>query len=188
MANLRGKGAFQGVNLLVVAKEKALVRDENNKDVIKGRYLDVQVDQSLKNPDKVKSGEAEADTNPHLVSFTKEHNGNQYVSHAVYYAESQYQKMLEAAGKKNATLENGDTVLGIQADLIKNTKGQVIVATDKPMEASKNRYFGKNVLDKQNNVISAAREHRDATKGATKAVESEVAVAKEKEDEVAFEA
>lgn len=167
MATLRGQGAFKGVNLIVHAPAKSVVPDKDKDGAIKGRYLDVQVDQSLKNADKVKDGKSPADSNPHLASYSKDHpNGGTYVDHRIYYSESQYQKMVEAAGKKAATLENGDTVLGITADVRKNAQGQLIVATDKDMTATKNPHFGKTVLDKQAAVTAAAKEHRTAVREA----------------------
>lgn len=159
MATLKGKGAFQNVNLIVHKPHNAVV-EKDGKNV--GAFLDVSVDQSLKNPDKIKIGKAEADTNPHLASHTQEHpNGGTYVSHRVFYAQSQLDAMKEAAGKKAATLENGDEVYGVQADVMKNAKGQLIVNTAKDMGPTKNPYFGKTVLDKQEATILAAREYRD---------------------------
>ena len=95
MADLRGTGGFQNVNLIVHKSEKAVVEKDG---VLKGAYLDISVDQSLKNPEKVRTGEATADTNPHLVSFKKPHpNGGEYVSHTVFYAQSQIDAMETAA-------------------------------------------------------------------------------------------
>lgn len=167
MATLRGQGAFKGVNLIVHAPSKSVVYDKSQDGVIKGRFLDVQVDQSLKNADKVKDGQTPADSNPHLASFSKDHpKGGTYVDHRIYYSESQFQKMAEAAGKKTTTLQNGDTVLGITADVRKNAQGQLIVATDKDMAATRNPHFGKTILDKQAAVTAAAKEHRQAQRAA----------------------
>lgn len=164
MATLRGQGAFQGVNLIVHAPEKGAVVKEG-KEV--GRFLDVQVDQSLKNADKVKSGEAKADSNPHLASYeAKGKNGNTFVSHRIFYSESQFNAMKDAAGKKAATLENGDSVYGIQADLTKNAKGQLVVNTEHDMKPTHNPHFGKNVLDKQASVTKAAKDVRAAERAA----------------------
>lgn len=182
MATLRGQGAFKGVNLIVHAPAKSVVPDKDKDGAIKGRYLDVQVDQSLKNADKVKDGKSPADSNPHLASYSKDHpNGGTYVDHRIYYSESQYQKMVEAAGKKAATLENGDTVLGITADVRKNAQGQLIVATDKDMTATKNPHFGKTVLDKQASVTAAAKEHRTAVREAQAEAQAEAEAQNEAE-------
>ena len=187
MATLRGQGAFKGVNLIVHAPAKSVVPDKDKDGAIKGRYLDVQVDQSLKNADKVKDGKSPADSNPHLASYSKDHpNGGTYVDHRIYYSESQYQKMVEAAGKKAATLENGDTVLGITADVRKNAQGQLIVATDKDMTATKNPHFGKTVLDKQASVTAAAKEHRTAVREAQAEAQAQAQAEARNEAETQF--
>lgn len=187
MATLRGQGAFKGVNLIVHAPAKSVVPDKDKDGAIKGRYLDVQVDQSLKNADKVKDGKSPADSNPHLASYSKDHpNGGTYVDHRIYYSESQYQKMVEAAGKKVTTLENGDTVLGITADVRKNVQGQLIVATDKGMTATKNPHFGKTVLDKQASVTAAAREHRTAVREAQAEAQAQAQAEAQNEAETPF--
>ncbi|MDO4595509.1 MAG: hypothetical protein Q4B30_00820 [Coriobacteriaceae bacterium] len=181
MANLRGEGAFKGVNLIVHAPANRVVKNEDG--TIKGRYLDVQVDQSMVSPDKVAEGKREVDSNPHLASVRKDHpQGGTYVDHKAYYSESQYQAMVAAANTvdpnkkqrpKVATLENGDTVLGIVADVRKNASKQLIVATDKPMTANHgNSRFGKTVLDRQAAVTAAAKEVR-AARRAEKAAELE---------------
>lgn len=183
MANLHGQGAFKGVNLIVHAPVKSVVRKEDGS--IKGRFLDVQVDQSLKNADKIREGKSEADSNPHLASFNTEHpKGGTYVDHRIYYTESQFQKMAEAAGKKSASLENGDTVLGIMADIRKNANGQLIVATDKDMTATKNPRFGKTVLERQATVTAAAKDVRSqrlAAKEAEAQAQAEAQTAAEAE-------
>lgn len=182
MANLRGQGAFKGVNLIVHAPAKGVVV-KNGKET--GRFLDVQVDQSLYSPDKVKSGEIKVDTNPHLASQQVEHpNGGTYVSHRAFYATSQVEAMMAAAGdKKTKQLDNGDTAFGIQADVMKNAKGQLLVATDKPMAATKNPRFGKNILEKQATVTAAAKEARaaeiEAAKNAPEAAKEAHAVEQE---------
>lgn len=187
MATLKGQGAFKGVNLIVHAPAKSVVPDKDKDGAIKGRYLDVQVDQSLKNADKVKDGKSPADSNPHLASYSKDHpNGGTYVDHRIYYSESQYQKMVEAAGKKVTTLENGDTVLGITADVRKNVQGQLIVATDKGMTATKNPHFGKTVLDKQASVTAAAREHRTAVREAQAEAQAQAQAEAQNEAETPF--
>ena len=161
MATLRGEGAFKGVNLIVHAPKNGQVvkpDEKTGKDVYRGAYLDVQVDQSLKNADKVKAGEAQADSNPHLASFpAKGKDGTNFVSHRVFYNASQVAKIKEAAGKKAATLENGDEVYGVKADVFANAKKQLLINTTHDLAASKNPRFGKTVLDKQNAVTLSAK-------------------------------
>ena len=161
-------------NLIVQEAGTAYAKDKNGKptDEVKGHYAIVSLDQSLYKPDKIKSGEATVDTNPYLASKTVDHpNGGQFVDHKVFYQKSQWDKMVEAAGKKNVEID-GKTVLGIQADITpvksseKDANGKtptvMIVNTAQPMGPSKNPYFGKTILDKQNAVTKAAKEVRAA--------------------------
>lgn len=178
MANLRGKGAFENVSLIVRLPEKGTIPATDEK---KGaRFLEIQVDQSLRNAEKVASGESKADTNPYLVSYKKEHpNGGEYVSHRDKYWENQFQA-IEAAAKdpdpkdpkhpndKIVTLDNGDTLYGIQASLTKNARGNLMIDTTKPMSRTRNPYFGRNILEKQEAVTKAAKEARAASREAAK--------------------
>ena len=178
MANLRGKGAFENVSLIVRLPEKGTIPATDEK---KGaRFLEIQVDQSLRNAEKVASGESKADTNPYLVSYKKDHpNGGEYVSHRDKYWENQFQA-IEAAAKdpdpkdpkhpndKIVTLDNGDTLYGIQASLTKNARGNLMIDTTKPMRRTRNPYFGRNVLEKQEAVTKAAKEARAASREAVK--------------------
>lgn len=187
MATLKGEGAFKGNNLIVHAPANAVLHEDKNdkNSPIKGRFLDVQVDQSLFPADKVATGEKSADTNPHLSSVQKDHpNGGIYVSHRTYYSEAQFQAITDAAGKKAATLENGDTVYGITADVMKNAKGDLIINTKQPMSPTNNPFFGKNVLDKQAAVTDAAKAFKETERAAAKeAPEAEATVEAEAEPE-----
>ena len=179
MANLHGKGAFENVSLIVKLPAKGTIPAADGK---KGaRFLEIQVDQSLRNPDKVASGESKADTNPYLVSYDKEHpNGGKYVSHRDKYWENQF-KAIEAAAKdpepkdpkhpndKIVTLDNGDKIYGIQASLTKNARGNLMIDTTKPMSRTRNPYFGRNTLEKQEAVTKAAKDARAASREAAKA-------------------
>lgn len=163
MATLKGQGGFKGVNLIV---EDRGAYSKDGKEV--GHFLDVQVDQSLKKADKILSGDAKADTNPHLVSTgVKGKDGNTFVSHSTFYSTSQYDKIMDAAGKKvfDAAVPGKDDthkVALVSADLTKNAKGSLIINTAHDMAESKNPYGGKNILEKQSAVTAAAREFRDA--------------------------
>lgn len=160
MATLKGPGSMQGISLIVHAPAKS-VKEKDGKII--GRYLDVQVDQSLKNHDKILSGESKADPNPHLASYTVKHpDGGTYTAHTTFYSQSQIEAMEKAAGSKVVTLDNGDRVFGIEADVKPNIKKELIVATNKPMGPTKNRQFGEDILEKQAKVTSVAKEARDA--------------------------
>ena len=170
MANLRGKKIATDTFPMLVEMNPKRVQKDNEGNIV-SRYLDVQLDQSMRNPDKVKSGEVQVDSNPHLVSNkVAGKDGNEYVSHTMRYSESQYQKMVEGAGKKNTTLENGNQVLGITGSVQYNANKEFFVNTKKPIEPNKgNIHFGKNVMDKQAAVTAAATEVRLASSEADKA-------------------
>ena len=164
MAILRGQGAFKDVNLIVFAPTNGSGKSKDGKT--NGKYLDVQVDQSLKNPDKVLTGEAQADTNPHLTSRKVQHpSGGEYVSHRVFYQQSQLEAIANAAGKNYTRGIKGEkpgTVYGVRASLLKNAKGELLIDTSKEMTHSKNPKFTKTILERQAAVTTAAREFRDA--------------------------
>lgn len=181
-------------NLIVQEAGTAYVKDEqgNPTDKVKGHYAIVSLDQSLYKPDKIKSGEVKVDSNPFLASRVVNHpNGGQFVDHKVFYQASQWDKMVEAAGKKVTEID-GKTVLGIQADITpvksaeKDANGKnptvMIVNTSEPMGPSKNMYFGKTVLDKQAAVTKAAKEVKAAQNAkAAPEVEAEAQVENEAE-------
>lgn len=164
MAILRGQGAFKDVSLIVFAPTNGSGKSKDGKT--NGKYLDVQVDQSLKNPDKVLTGEAQADTNPHLTSRKVQHpSGGEYVSHRVFYKQSQLEAIANAAGKNYTHEINGEkpgTVYGVCASLLKNAKGELLIDTSKEMTHTKNPKFIKTILERQAAVTTAAREFRDA--------------------------
>lgn len=164
MAILRGQGAFKDVNLIVFAPTNGSGKSKDGKT--NGKYLDVQVDQSLKNPNKVLIGEAQADTNPHLASRKVQHpSGGEYVSHRVFYKQSQLEAIANAAGQnytREITGEKPGTVYGVRASLLKNAKGELLIDTSKEMTHTKNPKFTETVLERQAAVTTAAREFRDA--------------------------
>lgn len=163
--NFRGNPELLKERNLIV-QETAVAKDDDGK--IKGRYVIAQIDQSLYNPKNVEAGKVPTiDSNPYIASHTKEHpNGGTYVAHEMYYNESQWQKMVEAAGKKSTEID-GKTVLGIKADItqikspnkvVDGKKPQdLIINTAKPMGPTSNPRFGKTVLDKQAAVTTSAK-------------------------------
>ena len=164
MAILRGQGAFKDVNLIVFAPINCFGKSKDGKTI--GKYLDVQVDQSMKNPDKVLTGEVQADTNPHLTSHKAYHPiGGEYVSHRVFYKQSQLEAIVNAAGKnytRKIKAKKSGTVYGVRASLLKNAKGELLIDTSKEMTHSDNPKFTKSILERQAAVTTAAREFRDA--------------------------
>lgn len=163
MANLKGAGAHKDVNLLIE------VSNSNER----GKFLIAQVDQSLKNPDKVREGASVADPNPYLSSKEKTlENGDKFVDHGVFYQNSQIEKM-EAVAKKVEV--DGKTYLGLKASVFPNAGDgekskpkfdELVIDTSKPMAATDNPRFGKTTPEKQANVQAAARDFRAAQREA----------------------
>lgn len=171
MANLHDKNAFTDRSLIVTV-QKELDND-------KGAFLIAQIDQSLKSPEKVASGEAKADSNPYLNSAEKTFQGKDgndinYIDHSQYYSKGQLDAMRAVA--KSTTIE-GKEVLGINASLMRNAKKEILINTKKDLGPTKNPHFGAPVLSSQEAVTSAAKvakAQKDAAKAASK--EAEVAV------------
>lgn len=163
---------------LIVEIKSAKVED----GVTKGYFCDARLDESRINVDKIKTGEKTAQTNPHLSSTKREgvnpqtNEKYEYVSHDTYYQASQVDKMIEAAGNKNVTTKDGKHIIGITANLtpVASKNQTLIVKTNEPMGPTKNPYFGKNALERSNNVKAAAKEYAAAHKDAAKAVEAEM--------------
>lgn len=148
MANLRGKGALQDVSIIFE------IAGKNEK----GAYVIAQIDQSLKNPDKVREGKSIADTNPHLNSREVEHpNGGTYVDHGKFYQQSQIDKML--AGAKEAKTADGKSFYGALVNLGINKDKEIYINTAKDIGPTKNPQFGANTLEKQEAVRAAARDY-----------------------------
>lgn len=154
MANLRGKGAHKDVSVIFE------VMGKNDK----GAFVNVQVDQSLKNPDKVRDGSSVADTNPYLVSREVEHpQGGTYVDHSLFYQNSQLEQMMDVA--KETAKPDGKAIYGIKASVFpqKGENGKpdfsrLVIDTSKPMEQTANPRFGKNTWENQMAVQEAARD------------------------------
>lgn len=188
MVKLRGKGSLQAQSLIVSLPKNGeyIAKKGPNKGKLAGYFADVQLDQTLKNPDHVKDGKTAAQTDPHLVSsrvkYEKGGKTQYSTNHRIFYSKSQVDKMREAAnavkkGAKGKVQQYGDPekdpkhaveVLGIKADLIPTNKG-LVVNTSKPMEPTGNYTFGKNILERQNAVTKAAQAHENAVYEAQKA-------------------
>ena len=165
MANLRGQST-KGHSLIVemggikepTVNEKGEVTNQG------GQFLTVQIDQSLKNPDKVKTGQSKADPYPFLNTKDEpsiKGDGSTYKNHQKFYSASQIEKIRENA-KATTVNRNGKDVevLGIKADLVQLGKGEgYLINTKNPIEATANPRFGKTVLDKQEAVVTAANEY-----------------------------
>lgn len=171
MASIHGYKSLDDKNLIVY---EPVSRSKKPKDVFS---LTVQVDQSLLNPDKVRSGEKKADSNPYLSTY-KLKNG--FVTHAMTYTKDQFDLIKKAAGgfKPIRNVVKGPIVgyvYGINASLL-ITKIGFRIDTSKPMKKTKNPQFGTNVLIKQKAVTMAAKEYR------AKQMEKTVSNAKQKDN------
>ena len=180
MVKLKGKGAFTAQSLIVtLPKNGEYHQDKDPNKPIVGYFADVQVDQTLKNADKVRNGKSEAQTDPHLVSSRVQYKDKQgkkqfTTNHRLFYSKSQVDKMREAAKsvdkghKPKIQNYEGAEVLGIKADLTPTNKG-LVVNTSKPMSPTSNYTFGKNILERQNAVTKAAQAHENDVYEAQKA-------------------
>lgn len=155
MVKLQGKGAFQGVNMIVHVPDNGIIKGEDGKPV--AYYLDAEVDQSLKKPDKV--AENGAQTDPHLVATrSQDKQGHYWTSHRSWYSAKQAESIMKAAGNKVVDEPGVGKAYGVKADVFANVKKQLVINTSKEMGPSDNRFFGKTTLENQAKVTKAAQE------------------------------
>lgn len=188
MANLRGKGAWTSKDMIVkISTEPVKDKDGNE---IKGRFVEVQMDQSNYNPATVETGknkmrEIPPQKDPYLVTneVTKA-DGNKYLSHNAYYTPDQVDKIVKGAGDKHFSMTSPTTgksydVYGINASLMVAHKGdpekqKVIINTKKEITETTNKKFDENILTRQFAVTKAASAFAKANPQ-TKASEQEAA-------------
>ena len=179
MINLKGKGAMTDRSLIVTIPDNGVVMDKKDPHRVLGHFVDVQLDQTMKHAESVRTGKSEAQTDPHLVGqYTKfkGKDGKQhgFTNHRIFYSESQIDKMREAASnvpknhKPKIQKYPHSYVLGIKASLTPTGKG-VIVNTSKPMAPTANPTFGKNIIERQDAVTQAAKAHANDVYKASKA-------------------
>lgn len=202
----RGKGALNDVSLIVTIPEEGYEVQKNEK--LTGKMIEVQVDQSLMNPEKVEKGEQQkagmdryvktgeaqniADTNPYLESKTvkveKGADGKpfEFVTHNSFYSVEQVEDIIKAAGDKKFEADiNGKkcSVLGVKANLL-FSNGKTVINTKKPMAPTANKQFGKEILAKQEAVTKAAKTFRDKDPEAYKKLMSQESPVKAEAKEV----
>ena len=178
MATLKGEGALKEVNLIGEIHKNGVIFNEkgNPESGRKGAWITFQVDQSyagLKNPslkgDNPEKPSEGLDTNPYLSSSEVTHpnptdkDHPTYVSHREYYSNDQIEMIEKAAGKKSFETENA-TVVGINASLMVNSKGQLVVNTKQPIGPTTSSKSGPKVLENQAMRTKTAKEVRDARK------------------------
>lgn len=160
MVKLSGKGAFQGVNMIVHVPDNGVIKKDGKAVAY---YLDAELDQSLKNPGKVSEvadGKNKgAQTDPHLVANrVKDHDGHYWTTHRSWYSAKQADAIMKAAGNKVVDEPGKGKAYGVKANIFANAKKQLVINTSKDMGPSDNKFFGKNTLAKQEAVTKAARE------------------------------
>lgn len=181
MANLRGPGGMKQLNLIASFKDNQVTKDKEGN--ITGAYLTVQKDQSTLTQKAAKEGKA--DPNPYIESHEAEgKDGNKYVSHNVWYSQSQIDAMQNAG--KSVVQADGRTAIAFKADVQKSKDPQsdvtrMIVLTPKdpakakddaekakidkynemhPMGASDNKKFDAKALERQEKITALAKENR----------------------------
>lgn len=187
MANFKGREGFMSAahNFIITIPDQ---------DLSKGAFLNIQFDQSSVNPDRVKSGQTQAFSNPHL---------NKVQSSLRWYGPEAIKTLTEAAGDKSfihdreITRQDGtkdvkhDRVIGVSAHIkqlkatIKRQDGTtykgddlILLTKSAPVEQSTNKFFpskgeaddpakmtkGANLLARQAAVTAAAKEYEAAQK------------------------
>lgn len=182
MANLRGVGGMKQRNLIASFADAQVTKKDGK---VTGAYLTVELDQSTMTQKDAKAGKA--DTNPYIESHAaKGKDGQEFVSHNVWYSQSQIDAMQNAG--KSVVQSDGRTAIAFKADVQKSKDGKtgetrMIVLTPKdpakakdaeerakiekynemhPIGASDNTKFGKDSLAKQEKITTLAKENRPA--------------------------
>ena len=155
----RGEGSTTQRDLIVVTYSNSVGQ--------KGRvYMDTQLNAEALDL------EQNPQTDLHGVSVKKTIDGKTSYANSVGYSASQFEKIKEAAGDNvyTETLQNGQTrtILGITADLMKISKGQLagkglMINTKSPMSKSEFK-VDENTLSKQNAYTNASKQIIEARK------------------------
>lgn len=178
MIDLKGKGSHTDRSLIVTIPDNGKKMSKKDPNKVVGYFVDVELDQTLKNKDKVKEGKSTAQTDPHLVSTPVQYKGKDgktkyATNHRTFYTADQVDKMRKAAKaveknhKPKVQMYGKDEVLGIKASITSTNHGYII-NTAKPMAATDNYTFGKNIKERQNAVTGAAKDHEKAVYEASK--------------------
>lgn len=186
MANFKGpkfegKGSMTQQSLIVHMPPNGIVyakdKEGNPTKGIKGRYLDIQLDQSLRKPEKIAQGQVKGiQKDPHLTNANahfkaKDGKTKYFTSHREFYSTEQIDKMQKAAGKKIVTGKDKSVTMGITANIMSKAPGHFIINTSKEMGPTKNPYFGKNIMEKQDAVTKAMQDYSNKQYEAQKAAE-----------------
>lgn len=161
MADLKGEGAFKGVNLVAKTFTNNASKDG------KHQYLDVQVD--------ARDARGPGQTNLHLVAKRqKMPSGEPGYNNSARYTASQYEAMQQIAGPNTEPIVNEQgqeigKVMCFKADLMKNPSGPGLLANTQTLAQADFRVDDK-TMDGQFESMAEAK----ATRVEAKANEPEV--------------
>ncbi|WP_026820065.1 hypothetical protein [Arthrobacter castelli] len=150
MAQLKGKGAFTGVNLVAKTFDNNVTKDG------KTRFLDVQVDH--------RDERGKSETNLHLTSNrTVGDDGQTRYNNGAPYSAGQFDKIAEAAGPNVEPIANADgekigQLYGVKANVMPSAKGNGLVLNSESLGGS-DFDIDSQTMDGQ---FSSMREARDA--------------------------
>lgn len=149
MAQLKGKGAMSGVNLLAKTFNNNRTKDG------KTQFFDIQVDHRDK--------QGQGQTNLHLVSSkTTGPDGKSRFNNGAPYSAGQFEKIAEAAGPNVEPIANADgeevgKVYAIKADLMPSSRGNGLVLNSESLGQSDFKVDDKTMTG-QFQSMHAARE------------------------------
>lgn len=155
MAQLKGKGAMTGVNLVAVVYDNGATKDG------KSHYADVQVD--------ARDPRGPGQTNLHLKSDrVKGPDGKTRFNNGAPYSISQLDEIKQAAGPNTEPVNDKDgnqvgTLYGVKGNVMPANRGTGLVINTKSVEASEFK-VDANTLDNQFASIKAAKEAQAAAK------------------------
>lgn len=145
MANTKGKGTV--FDLIVSFKDS-----QATDSVV---FATAQIDQSHITQKSVREGKSRPDTNPYLVSTSKEADGKSFVDHTFAYSAKQIEAMKNAGQFES---KDGMNAITLKASVMptKDNKG-LMINTNKPMGPSDNKWTPIWALDKQAKLTAVVR-------------------------------
>lgn len=176
MAQLKGKGAMTGVNLVAKVYDNGATKDG------KSHYADVQVD--------ARDSRGPGQTNLHLKSErVKTDNGVRY-NNSAPYSVGQLDEIKKAAGPNTEPLLDKDgnavgTLYGFKGNVMPASRGTGLVVNTKEVSSSEFK-VDKDTLDNQFAAVREAKTERATNQEAQAAEATAEATAPEADSEAAF--
>lgn len=155
MAQLKGKGAMTGVNLIAKVYDNGKTKDG------KTQYADVQVD--------ARDSRGPGQTNLHLKSErVKGEDGTVRYNNSAPYSVGQMDEIIKAAGPNQEPLLDKEgnkvgTLYGVKGNVMPATRGNGLVVNTKSVEPSEFKVDAK-TLDNQFESMRSARDAQAASK------------------------